>query len=244
MESYYNDIADVLVEVDSPSSSSDILLEDVSGGDDILVSYDSGISAGDDILITNNKSSGDILLTETPAAKTNSRTAVAEAPTSDIASSNYKEKTETGSSGVTKTKSGTAAEVTNTKKETSSGDPVIDTVISEINKKRAAAGVGSVSSNAKLNSVAAKRVEEITRKFSHTRPNGRESVTILYENNVDVGRAGENIACCISSPEGVVAAWANSPSHRRCMLNDNYTQAGVGTVVSGGCTYWVLILTD
>ena len=104
--------------------------------------------------------------------------------------------------------------------------------------------MAALSSDTTLNYVATQRVKETTKKFSHTRPNGRESVTILSDYGVNAGRTGENIACCIASPEGVVSAWANSPSHNRCMLNPDYTHAGVGTIVSDGVTYWVLILTN
>ena len=125
-----------------------------------------------------------------------------------------------------------------------SNTSAINRVINAINEKRAAEGIAPVTVDSVLNYVADKRVKETTKKFSHTRPNGRDSATILNDYGVNAGRTGENIACCISSPEGVVSAWANSPSHRKCMLNSDYMYAGVGTVVSDGVTYWVLILTN
>lgn len=128
--------------------------------------------------------------------------------------------------------------------DTETNTSAIDAVIKAVNAKRSAAGVAPVVADSTLNYVASQRVKETTKKFSHTRPNGKDSASILSDYSVHVGKSGENIACCISSPEGVVAAWSNSPSHNRCMLNSVYTHAGVGCIVSDGVTYWVLILTD
>ena len=113
-----------------------------------------------------------------------------------------------------------------------------------INSRRTQAGYRAVKLNSKLNRVAEARVREIATRFSHIRPNGRNSVSILSEYGVDYNMAGENIARNVSSPERVVAGWASSPTHNRCMMSSDYTQAGIGTATIGGCTYWVLILTD
>jgi uncharacterized protein YkwD len=117
-------------------------------------------------------------------------------------------------------------------------------VLKEINKLRSRAGVSTLRMSDDLNYVADKRVNEITRKFSHIRPNGKSSSSILLENGISYGRAGENIAFGISTAEGVVSAWSDSPTHNRCMMNGNYTHAGIGTVTVNGCTYWALILRD
>ncbi len=117
-------------------------------------------------------------------------------------------------------------------------------MLTAINKRRERAGVGRLTFSDELNRIAALRVNEITRSFSHTRANGKGWVSILAENNVPHDVAGENLACRMSSPEQVVAAWSSSPSHNRCMLNGDYTKAGIGTVTVNGCTYWTLTLTD
>lgn len=268
VDSYYKDILDVLSTQDSLLESDDILLEDNSEGtigsyDEILVS-DAGYSGGysdEDILIADEGGSYEELLvdagddsgsssyTYTPAFDPSSidedllvtkPVVTTPTPTPKPADSNTVKAAmapKTGTSTVN-TSPTTSAD------GTASAASSINTVISEINSRRASAGVAPLESDSVLNYVATQRVKETTKKFSHTRPNGKESVTILSDYGVSAGRTGENIACCISSPEGVVSAWANSPSHNRCMLNADYTHAGVGTIVSDGCTYWVLILTN
>lgn len=259
VDSYYNDILDVVGRQDAlVESDGDILndegslIEDDGYYDDILLS-DSGDSSYDDELVISDNDyydSGDAVLTES-------------APAYDPASINedilitkpvITTPTPTPKPAEAKTVKAAMApvtgpsyvndEATTGRDGTVAAASTIDTVVREVNARRAAAGVAPLSSDTTLNYVATQRVKETTKKFSHTRPNGRESVTILSDYGVSAGRTGENIACCIASPEGVVSAWANSPSHNRCMLNPDYTHAGVGTIVSDGVTYWVLILTN
>ena len=259
VDSYYNDILDVvgrqdaLVESDGDIlNDEDSLIEDDGYYDDILLSDSGNGSYDDELVISDNGyyDSGDAVLTES-------------APAYDPASINedilitkpvMTTPTPTPKPAEAKTVKAAMApvtgpsyvndEATTGRDGTAAAASTIDTVVREVNARRAAAGVAPLSSDTTLNYVATQRVKETTKKFSHTRPNGRESVTILSDYGVSAGRSGENIACCIASPEGVVSAWANSPSHNRCMLNPDYTHAGVGTIVSDGVTYWVLILTN
>ena len=259
IDSHYGNILDVVSRQDTLiESDDDILLEDntIIEEDDILIS-DSG---EDDVLLSNDPlDSYDEIITD-DYSENSSDTIISEpydpfsieediiltkpvrtTPTPTPKPS--KSKTVKGAMGgdtdtSDKTSSTTAAD------GTAAAASTIDAVIKAVNARRQAAGVAPLTADSTLNYVATQRVKETTRKFSHTRPNGKESVTILSEYGVSAGRSGENIACCISSPEGVVSAWANSPSHNRCMLNSDYTKAGVGTIVSDGCTYWVLLLTN
>lgn len=116
--------------------------------------------------------------------------------------------------------------------------------LDEINKARVRAGSRRLTFSSSLNRAAAARVKETTVKFSHTRPNGRAGVSILRDFNIDYDSAGENIACSVYSPEAVVAAWSASPTHKRCMLNNDYSKAGIGMLTVNGYTYWVLLMTD
>ena len=250
VDSYYNDILDVVSEHDTVvESGDDILLKDdiyiedtvVTEDDDILVSdvvsYEDdimGVESGDvsdEVDVVDNVFydpflvDEDILITQ-PVITTPT-------PTPKPAES--------------KTVKAAMSEVTGRKAYTSPADDpasAAEAVINGINEIRKSNGVAPLNKDTILNYVANQRAKETTQSFSHIRPNGKESVTILSDYNVDAGRSGENIACCIASPEGVVSTWANSPSHNKCMLNSAYTNAGVGCVESDGVTYWVLILTN
>ena len=56
--------------------------------------------------------------------------------------------------------------------------------------------------------------------------------------------ANENIAVGLTTPQAVVDAWMASPDHRRNLLNNSFTQGGVGYTTDGYVHYWVLILLE
>ncbi len=274
VDSYYGDILetvgrqDALIRSDDDFLTEEDILTEETEGDGILLEEQSGDVLleedirDDDILVPDNdeiydeltiEDSGDYNKDDRIEGSTEVRVYEPSSMKSDILLTTPVVTTPTPTPGPAESKTVKAAmggassgnkEATTAADGTKAASSTIDKVIKEINAKRAAAGVAPLSSDSTLNYVATQRVKETARKFSHTRPNGKESVTILSDYGVSAGRSGENIACCISSPEGVVAAWANSPSHNRCMLNSDYSNAGVGTMVSDGVTYWVLILTN
>lgn len=106
-------------------------------------------------------------------------------------------------------------------------------VINQTNAERAKQGLPALRVDAELMSAAQIRAEEISRKFSHTRPNGKtgSSVTAAARN--------ENIARGHGSPDRVMAAWLTSDSHRRNLLARGYGSIGAACLEIGGVTYWV-----
>ena len=88
---------------------------------------------------------------------------------------------------------------------------------------------------------AAIRAEEITEKFSHTRPNGDGMSTVFYEVGLDPYklRPGENCAKGSKTPDAVVTGWMNSKGHRNAILNAENTDIGVGVIEYNGVMYWV-----
>ncbi|MCR5603347.1 MAG: hypothetical protein K6G27_06565 [Lachnospiraceae bacterium] len=246
---------------DEPLIQEEVLITDDFSmpGEEILLSDDNGNDAGYQPYYNNDE---EILLIEDTGTKDNGSLLV------DDSDSIYNRKTDNGTLNVeikldtdygkdrntvtsgsrTTGKDSTGSDLNNnTSENKKTGATVKDVkkiMLDEINKKRARAGVGLLTLDDALNRVAAKRVNEVTKKYAHTRANGKNWVTILSENGVDYDIAGENLACRINSPEQVVNAWSVSPSHNRCMLNGDYTRAGIGTVTVNGCTYWTLTLTD
>ena len=106
-------------------------------------------------------------------------------------------------------------------------------VIRLTNEERAKAGLPALKVNDKLMQAAAIRAEEITEKFSHTRPNGEGMSTVFYEVGLDPYELcpGENIASKATTPQQVVEVWMNSEGHRNAILNENHTDIGVGVAV-------------
>ncbi len=97
-----------------------------------------------------------------------------------------------------------------------------------VNEHRAAAGVAPVKYSAKISEAAQVRAVEIEKSFSHTRPDGRYFSTVFAEHGISYRYSGENIAWGQKSPEEVVTAWMNSAGHRANILNEKFTELGVG----------------
>lgn len=111
-------------------------------------------------------------------------------------------------------------------------------VIRLTNIERVKDGAAPLQYHAGLQRAAMVRAEEITRKFSHTRPDGTTAETVLLDCGVSNG-AGENIAAGQKTPEAVVRAWMNSSGHRATMLNPNVKYIGVGVCKSPITGQWL-----
>ena len=106
----------------------------------------------------------------------------------------------------------------------------IDVVLSIINSYRKENGVKPLVLNDKLTEVACARAEEIawSGEHSHRRPNGRTCFTILKDAGFDSGYAGENIGWGYETPQEVCQAWKDSETHRKNILDPEFTQIGIG----------------
>ena len=111
-------------------------------------------------------------------------------------------------------------------------------VIRLTNIERVKAGRSPLQYHAGLQRAAMVRAEEITRKFSHTRPDGTTAESVLLDCGVSNG-AGENIAAGQKTPELVVRAWMNSSGHKATMLNPNAKYIGVGVCKSPITGQWL-----
>ena len=116
----------------------------------------------------------------------------------------------------------------------------VSEVIRLTNIERVKAGLSPLQHHAGLQRAAMVRAEEITRKFSHTRPDGTDSSTALYENGVSCS-CGENIAAGQKTPEAVVRAWMNSPGHKAAILDPDATHIGVGVCKSPITGQWLWV---
>ncbi len=115
----------------------------------------------------------------------------------------------------------------------------ISEVVRLVNVERTSRGLSALSSsNTLLNSAAGIRAKEQASLFSHTRPNGSNWDTVLRENGISYRSAGENVAYGQRTPSEVVNAWMNSEGHRANILNEGFTQIGVGVYKNGSTYYW------
>lgn len=67
--------------------------------------------------------------------------------------------------------------------------------------------------------------------FAHTSPGGVTPWSWMVQQGYQYRYAGENLAVHFTSAEGVQEGWLGSPSHRANIVNQNYTEIGVGVAM-------------
>ena len=106
-------------------------------------------------------------------------------------------------------------------------------VIAKVNEIRVANGLNTLRYDASLEASADVRADELTVRFSHTRPDGSD----WYTANPDL-MYGENLADGYNTADAVVNAWMASPEHKAIILKPDFTTVAVSTAVKNGKTYW------
>lgn len=110
-----------------------------------------------------------------------------------------------------------------------------------INKERRKYGFASFDKNPLLQSAAQKRAKELSKKFSHTRPNGYKWTSAISM-EYDFLRAAENIGRDFATPQQVVDAWMKHSSTKAKIISKKYKEIGVGVYLSAdGYLYWCAI---
>ncbi len=119
-------------------------------------------------------------------------------------------------------------------------------MIELINQKRAEAGLGPLTLDPTLCSLAKIRSDEIVSVFDHTRPDGRSCFTVFSDNGVTYMAAGENIAAGYPTVEDVFNGWMNSEGHRANLLSPSFGKIGIGFTYSDGGYryYWAQVFSD
>lgn len=112
-------------------------------------------------------------------------------------------------------------------------DGYAQTIVYETNVERARQGLSTLRVDAELTAAARIRAEEISRSFSHTRPDGTRWIT------VSSAALGENIARGQKTPDKAIAAWMTSEGHRANILRASYGSIGVACVYANGVYHWV-----
>lgn len=107
-------------------------------------------------------------------------------------------------------------------------------VFNLINQQRVANGLAAFVWSDALTNAAMVRAQEITSKFSHTRPNGTDFWTV--DSNVQYG---ENLAKLYQSADSVYTAWMNSPTHAANIMDAGYKTVGIAIYqTDDGSWYW------
>lgn len=102
-------------------------------------------------------------------------------------------------------------------------------VLSLVNAERAKVGAAALTTREDLwEKVAMVRAEEITKSFSHTRPNGKDCWSAYTDAGFADSREAENIAFGFKSEKEVMKAWMNSAGHKANILNTQLTTLATG----------------
>lgn len=116
-------------------------------------------------------------------------------------------------------------------------------ILDEINACRTEAGLPELTLSIRLSGIAALRAEEVSRVWSHTRPDGRHYTSAMSDYGCGYGVSAENLVYASGSGDAaaMVAKWMNA-DNRDSLLSADFTTAGIGVYRSGGVTYVANIL--
>jgi len=106
-------------------------------------------------------------------------------------------------------------------------------VLEETNASREREQLPTLRRNSELDEAARLKAENMAEVgyFSHWSPDGISPWHWFEEVGYSYAHAGENLAVHFTDSTAVVDAWLNSPSHRANILNEQYTEMGIGTAV-------------
>ncbi|MCH5278429.1 MAG: hypothetical protein J1E60_01420 [Christensenellaceae bacterium] len=109
------------------------------------------------------------------------------------------------------------------------------------NHQRFLNGAQPLTAYSVLQNMADVRAEELTRSYSHTRPDGTSCFTVFAQFGVSYSFVAENIAAGYPTPSAVVTGWMNSTGHRENILNPDLVHLGVGMKTANDYYghYWV-----
>ena len=123
---------------------------------------------------------------------------------------------------------------------------VEEEIIFLCNELRKGHGLSPLVHNWEAARVARYKTEDMKNHnyFSHDSPVYGSFFDMLDNFRIPYKSAGENIAMGLPVPQKVVDAWAASSSHRKNILSESFTHAGVGYSTDGKVHYWALILLE
>ncbi len=107
---------------------------------------------------------------------------------------------------------------------------LINRVLELTNEERSKAGLDPLQLNDKLANAADDHSDSMAQNdfFSHTGADGSSLEDRVQSNGYQYSAVGENIAAGQNTAKNVVQSWMDSPGHRANILNENYTEIGIG----------------
>ena len=118
-------------------------------------------------------------------------------------------------------------------------------ILSGVNQQRGANGLGGLSEDGALDSIADTRAKELVQSFSHTRPQGGDASSDVFATGATA--FGENIAAGQSDGNDAMNSWMNSSGHRANILSSDFTKIGIGVYFDPNSTwktYYVQVFSN
>ena len=108
-------------------------------------------------------------------------------------------------------------------------------VLAAVNTERHAAGRPPLRLDARLNAAAQKHAEDMLARvyYSHEAPEGSMPWGRVRAAGYEPSVVGENIAAGHVKVDEVMDAWLHSSGHRRNILENRFTELGIGLAVGG-----------
>lgn len=106
----------------------------------------------------------------------------------------------------------------------------IDLIYDYHNQERAKRGLSTLSINTQLVESATSKAQAMLAAncWSHYCPNGKSPWDFFEEAGYDYIFAGENLAEGFLDTDKLMQAWMNSPTHRANIINENFSEIGIG----------------
>jgi hypothetical protein len=106
-----------------------------------------------------------------------------------------------------------------------------ENIIKLTNKTRQNEKISPVTANQVLTQAAYTKAQDLIKAqiFSHT-INNKKFSSWVKEANYEYSFVGENLAIDFASSEGVIKAWLESPTHKKNLLNNKFTEIGVAVL--------------
>ncbi len=118
-------------------------------------------------------------------------------------------------------------------------------VLTLINERRGEEDLPALKMKKELNAAASIRAKELAETDSSiVRPDGRDALTVLTDEEIGYEVAGENTDIGSATPAEAVRTWMQDDGYRAQILNGDYKYMGLGYYDSskGDQYYWSLIL--
>jgi len=107
-----------------------------------------------------------------------------------------------------------------------------DSVVAQMNRARAEAGLGPLHEDVRLDGAAEDRMKDMEEQayWAHVAPDGRTPFVWLKPHGYNFSNAGENLAAGFETAEVLLESWMESPGHRDNILSPLYQDCGIAII--------------